>query len=213
MKNADRVHGADEPFAFNAETDALAQAAIAKYPEGNQRSAVMPLLDIAQRQCGGWLPMPAMEYIADYLDMPAIRVLEVASFYTMYNMKPMGKYFVQVCGTTPCWLRGSDNIMKVCHDELGIKSGETSEDGMFSLLEVECLGACVNAPMMQINDDYYEDLDSDSTKRIFDQLRAGQTPKTGSQVDRHTCEPMGGMTSLDHQESARAASVVGKGES
>ena len=202
-----------ETFEFTKDSKAEAEAAIAKYPEGRQRSAVMPLLWIAQRQCGGWLPMPAIEYIAEYLDMPAIRVLEVASFYTMYNLKPIGKHYIQVCGTTPCWLRGSDNIMKACKDKLGIKNGETTEDGMFSLLEVECLGACVNAPMVQINDDYYEDLDSASMGRIIDQLRAGEEPTPGSQVARHTCEPLGGMTALTHQEEARAASVAGKGKS
>ena len=151
---------APETFEFDAEGRKRAEAEIAKYPEGAQRSAVMPLLDIAQRQCGGWLPMPAIEYVSEYLEMPAIRVLEVASFYTMYNLKPIGKHFVQVCTNLPCWLNGSDNIMKACQDKLGVRSGETTEDGEFTLLEVECLGACVNAPMMQINDDYYEDLDS-----------------------------------------------------
>ncbi len=194
-----------ESFEFTADNKALADAAIAKYPEGKQRSAVMPLLDIAQRQCGGWLPMPAIEHVAAYLDMPAIRVLEVVSFYTMYNLKPVGKYFIQLCGTTPCMLRGSENIMKVINDKLGIKNGETTEDGMFSLLEVECLGACVNAPMVQINDDYYEDLDSDSMADIIEQLQAGKTPKTGSQQPgRFTCEPLGAMTTLLDQEPLRA---------
>jgi len=198
---------APETFEFTAEDKKKADATIAKYPAGRQRSAVMPLLDIAQRQCGGWLPMPAIEYVADYLDMPAIRVLEVASFYTMYNLKPVGKNFVQVCTNLPCWLRGSDNIMKTCKNKLGISSGETTEDGEFTLLEVECLGACVNAPMMQINDDYYEDLDSESTAAVLDALAKGEQPKTGSQAARFTCEPMGGMTSLEHQEDARKAKV------
>lgn len=202
-----------ETFAFSAESKAKADAEIAKYPEGRQRSAVMPLLDIAQRQCGGWLPMPAIEHVADYLDMPAIRVLEVASFYTMYNLKPVGKHFVQVCTNLPCWLNGSDNIMRACHDKLGIKSGETTEDGEFTLLEVECLGACVNAPMMQINDDYYEDLDSEATGRILDALANGDTPPTGSQQARYTCEPLGGLTSLAHQEELRVQKTAGKGDS
>jgi len=194
-----------EAFAFTAENKALADAAIAKYPEGKQRSAVMPLLDIAQRQCGGWLPMPAIEHVATYLDMPAIRVLEVVSFYTMYSLKPVGKNFIQLCGTTPCMLRGSENIMKVITDKLGIKNGETTKDGMFSLLEVECLGACVNAPMVQINDDFYEDLDSDSMAKIINQIQAGETPKTGSQQPgRFTCEPQGAMTTLLDQEQLRA---------
>lgn len=203
---------APESFKFTPANEALAKAAIAKYPEGRQRSAVMPLLDLAQRQCGGWLPMPAIEYVADYLDMPAIRALEVASFYTMYNLKPVGKHFVQVCTNLPCWLRGSDNIMKACRDKLGVRPGETTADGEFTLGEMECLGACVNAPMMQINDDYYEDLDSDSTVRILDALAAGKMPKTGSQGARFTCEPLGGLTSLTHQEETRAAKVAGKGD-
>ncbi len=201
---------APETFEFDTVSKALADAAVAKYPEGKQRSAVMPLLDIAQRQCGGWLPMPAIEYVADYLDMPSIRVLEVASFYTMYNLKPIGTYFIQVCGTTPCWLRGSDNVMRTCQDKLGIKNGETTEDGMFSLLEVECLGACVNAPMVQINDDYYEDLDSDMTAEIIDALRAGETPPTGTQLPRASCEPLGGLTTLTDQEDLRAERVGAK---
>ena len=155
---------------------------------------------------------PAIEYVADYLSMPAIRVLEVASFYTMYNLKPVGKHFVQVCTNLPCWLNGSDNIMRACHNKLGIKSGETTEDGEFSLLEVECLGACVNAPMMQINDDYYEDLDSEATARILDDLKAGKQPKTGSQLERYTCEPLGGLTSLAHQEDLRVQKVSEKGD-
>lgn len=201
---------APDTFEFTAESKALADAAIAKYPEGRQRSAVMPLLDIAQRQGDGWLPMPAIEYVAEYLDMPSIRVLEVASFYTMYNLKPIGKHFIQVCGTTPCWLRGSDNVMRTCQEKLGIKNGETTEDGMFSLLEVECLGACVNAPMVQINDDYYEDLDSDKTTEIIDALRAGKTPSTGTQLPRASCEPLGGLTTLTDQEELRAERVAAK---
>ncbi len=204
---------APETFEFDAEGRKRAEAEIAKYPEGAHRSAVMPLLDIAQRQCGGWLPMPAIEYVSEYLEMPAIRVLEVASFYTMYNLKPIGKHFVQVCTNLPCWLNGSDNIMKVCQGKLGVRSGETTEDGEFTLLEVECLGACVNAPMMQINDDYYEDLDSVGTAAILDELRAGKTPKTGSQLARFTCEPLGELTSLTHQEVLRAQKTAGKGNS
>lgn len=199
-----------DTFEFTPESKTLADAAIAKYPEGRQRSAVMPLLDIAQRQGDGWLPMPAIEYVAEYLDMPSIRVLEVASFYTMYNLKPIGKHFIQVCGTTPCWLRGSDNVMRTCQEKLGIKNGETTEDGMFSLLEVECLGACVNAPMVQINDDYYEDLDSDKTAEIIDALRAGKTPPTGTQLPRASCEPLGGLTTLTDQEELRAEHVAAK---
>ncbi len=199
-----------ETFSFTPENDAIAQQIIAKYPEGRQRSAVMPLLDLAQRQGDGWLPMPAIEYVAEYLDMPSIRVLEVASFYTMFNLKPIGKHFIQVCGTTPCWLRGAENVMRTCQEKLGIGNGETTEDGMFSLLEVECLGACVNAPMIQINDDYYEDLDSDKTAEIIDALRAGETPPTGSQLARVSCEPLGGLTTLTDQEERRAALAAEK---
>ncbi|MDA0997407.1 MAG: NADH-quinone oxidoreductase subunit NuoE [Proteobacteria bacterium] len=197
-------------FLFTAESEALAKAAIAKYPEGRQRSAVMPLLDIAQRQSGGWLPMPAIEYVALYLDMPAIRVLEVASFYTMYNLKPVGRHHVQVCTNLPCWLRGSDNIAHACKHELGVDFGETTADGQFTLSEVECLGACVNAPMMQIGDDYYEDLDKESTVNILKELRAGGQPMTGSHGGRYTCEPMGGLTSLNHQDDLRAEKVAAR---
>ena len=190
-----------EPFAFDEESMAKARQAIAKYPEGRQASAVMPLLDLAQRQAGGWLPRAAIEYVADMLGMPDIRVLEVASFYTMYNLKPVGRHHVQVCTNLPCWLRGSDGIVDACRENLGIGFGQTTGDGLFTLSEVECLGACVNAPMMQIGDDYYEDLDADSTRTILDTLRAGGQPKPGSQSGRHSCEPAGGLTSLTELES------------
>lgn len=190
-------------FAFNAENAKKAKEHVAKYPEGWQASAVMPLLDLAQRQNGGWLSRVAMDYVANMLDMPPIRVYEVATFYTMYNLKPVGKHHVQVCTNLPCWLRGSDAIVGACEKSLGIGFGETSEDGEFTLSEVECLGACVNAPMMQINDDYYEDLDSDSTEMVLEDLKAGRTPKSGSQGIRHTCEPAGGLTSLTHQSDLK----------
>ncbi|MCP5367436.1 MAG: NADH-quinone oxidoreductase subunit NuoE [Hyphomicrobiales bacterium] len=183
-------------FAFTEETRKAAEAVCAKYPADRQDSAVMPLLDLAQRQNDGWLPRAAMDYVAEYLDMPAIQVYEVATFYTMYNLKPVGKHHVQVCTNLPCWLRGSDAVMKACSKNLGVGKGQTTEDGMFTLSEVECLGACVNAPMMQIGDDYYEDLDADSTARILDELKAGDTPKTGSQAGRTSSEPAGGLTSL-----------------
>lgn len=183
-------------FKFTSENLKAAQAIIAKYPDGRQQSAVMPLLDLAQRQNDGWVPRVAMDYIAELLDMAAIRVYEVATFYTMYNLAPIGKHHVQVCTNLPCWLRGSDDVMAACKKNLGVGNGETTEDGLFTLLEVECLGACVNAPMMQINDDYYEDLDAEATESILNTLRAGGKPKTGSQSGRHTCEPAGGLTSL-----------------
>jgi len=195
------VSGEKKRFAFTAENEAKAKAQIAKYPPGRQRSAVMPLLYLAQAQVGaqngtpGWLPVEAIEYVADYLGMPYIRAYEVASFYTMYNLNPVGKYHVQLCGTTPCWLRGSDEVMRACK-EMGMQKGETTADGLFTLTEVECLGACVNAPMVQINDDYYEDLDYESTKRILEDLKAGKTPKPGPQIDRHLAAPVGGPTTL-----------------
>ncbi len=192
-----------ETFEFDASNLELADSFIAKYPEGRQASAVMPILDLAQRQSGGWLPKAAMDTVAGMLDMPPIRVYEVATFYTMYNLKPVGKHHVQVCTNLPCWLQGSDAVTGACRKFLGIDFGMTTEDGMFTLSEVECLGACVNAPMMQIGDDYYEDLDSGSTEEILEALKAGETPKPGSQTGRHTCEPAGGLTVL--QETGKGA--------
>ncbi len=183
-------------FAFSAENEALAKKHLAKYPAGRQASAVIPLLDIAQRQNGGWLSEEIIEYVAGYLGMANIRVREVATFYTMFNLAPVGTYHLQVCGTTPCWLRGSDEVFAAIREECGIGHGETSEDGLFSCTEVECLGACVNAPMAQINDDYYEDLDKESMKAILRTLREGKEPKPGSQIGRHSSEPEGGPTVL-----------------
>jgi NADH-quinone oxidoreductase E subunit len=185
-----------ESFAFNDQSLALVQMHIAKYPAGRQASAVMPLLDIAQRQSGGWLPQAAIRMIGELLDMPYIRVYEVATFYTMYNLQPVGKHFVQVCTTTPCWLRGSGDVLTACETNLGIRAGETTADGDFTLIEVECLGACVNAPMFQINDDYYEDLDADSAARVLETLKAGGITKPGPQVNRQTSAPEGGPTTL-----------------
>ncbi|MEL0107787.1 MAG: NADH-quinone oxidoreductase subunit NuoE [Rhodospirillaceae bacterium] len=190
-------------FAFSQENLEKAKAIIAKYPEGRQASAVMPLLDLAQRQNDGWVSQPAMDVIAEMLDMPVIRVYEVATFYTMYNLHPIGKHHVQVCTNLPCWLRGSDEVMKTCKKVLGIGAGETTEDGKFTVNEMECLGACVNAPMMQIDDDYYEDLDADSTESILSVLKAGGTPKPGSQIGRKSCEPVGGLTSLTELETVK----------
>jgi NADH dehydrogenase (ubiquinone) flavoprotein 2 len=187
---------ANADFAFTAENEALAKKHVAKYPAGRQQSAVMPLLDIAQRQIGGWLTEPAIRHIAGYLGMPEIRVWEVASFYTMYNLQPVGRHQVQVCTTTPCWLRGSADVVEACESHLGIRVGETTADGNFTLKEVECLGACVNAPMMQIGDEYYEDLTPESAVKILKQLAAGETPKPGNQSARHTSEPAGGATTL-----------------
>ncbi len=183
-------------FSFSSENLAKAKAYVERYPEGRQQSAVMPLLDLAQRQCGGWLPNVAVEYVADFLDMPKIRVLEVATFYSMFNQAPVGKNFVQLCRTTPCWLRGSDGLRDVCRRETGCELGETSADGLFTIVEVECLGACCNAPMVQINDDYYEDLTPESFAAILQALKRGETPKIGSQIGRVGSEPVGGLTTL-----------------
>ncbi len=196
------VKDVDQPesFAFTAESMEKAQEYIAKYPEGRQQSAIMPLLDIAQRQHDGWLPRAAMDYVADLLSVPHIEAYEVATFYTMYNLKPVGENHVQVCTNLPCWLRGSDKVTGACKKSLGIGFGETTEDGKFTLSEVECLGACVNAPMVQINDDYYEDLDETSTESILTEIKLGEKPKTGSQIGRKSCEPIGGLTSLTDGE-------------
>ena len=194
-------HHAFDGFAWTAENEEKAAAHIAKYPEGRQQSAVMPLLDLAQRQIGeqtgtqGWLPIPVIEFIAEQLSMPYIRVMEVATFYTMYNLAPVGKYHVQLCGTTPCMLRGSDDIMRVLNEK-GIDKGRTTPDGLFTLTEVECLGSCATAPMVQINDDNYEDLDADSIARVIDELADGGQPNTGSQIGRRSSEPEGGPTTL-----------------
>ena len=185
-----------ESFAFTPENLAEAKKIIARYPEGRQASAVMPLLDIAQRQHDNWLPRAAMDHVAELLEMPRIRVYEVASFYTMYNLAPVGKYFLQVCTTTPCWLRKSGDIVDAVKAHLGIGMGETTADGLFTLIEVECLGACVNAPMIQINDDYYEDLTPESVVDILKALANGEQPKTGPQNGRRSSEPEGGPTTL-----------------
>lgn len=193
-----------ESFEFAPETMKKARVEIAKYPEGRQQSAVMPLLDLAQRQHDGWLPRVAMDYVADLLEVPRIIAYEVATFYTMYNLAPIGKYHVQVCTNLSCWLRGSDEIVEACERIVGVKMGSTSEDGIFKLSEAECLGACVNAPMMQIDDDYYEDLDAGSTESILTELKLGETPRTGSQIGRTSCEPIGGLTSLaEHSPNAQ----------
>ena len=203
MKNMTIAMQNAEEFKFTSENMNAAKKIIAKYPAGWQASAVMPLLDIAQRQNGGHLTQMAMDYIADILDMPSIRVYEVATFYTMYNHKPIGKHHVQVCTNLPCWLRGSDNILGACKKFLGIGNHETTEDGIFTLTEVECLGACVNAPMMQIGDDYYEDLDAEVTEEILSELKSGKVPETGSRIRRVSCEPVTGLTSLKKQADLR----------
>jgi NADH-quinone oxidoreductase subunit E len=181
-------------FAFTAENLAWAKDRIAKYPPGRQASAVIPILWRAQEQAG-WLPQKAIEAVADLLGMAKIRVLEVATFYTMFNLAPVGKFYVQLCGTTPCMLRGSEDLKKVCKRMIGEES-HVSADGKFSWIEVECLGACVNAPMVQINADYYEDLTPETFTRILNDLSAGKAPKPGPQIDRQLSAPIGGQTTL-----------------
>lgn len=179
-----------EGFRFTSANKTKADEIIKRYPEGRQASALLPLLDLAQRQNENWLSKEAMNYVADYLSLAPIRVYEVASFYTMFNLKPVGKNLVQVCRTTPCWLRGSDDIMKSCKKELGIDVGETTADNKFTLVEVECLGACVNAPMVQINDDFYEDLTPENMKDVLKGLSKGEKVKTGSQTGRQGSAPL-----------------------
>ena len=189
-------------FSWTAENGTKAAEAVARYPEGRQRSAVMALLDLAQRQVGaetqtqGWLPIPVIEFVARQLDMPVIRVLEVATFYFMYNLVPVGRFHVQVCGTTPCMLRGSDDLLATCKKR-GMAKGHTTDDGLWTLTEVECMGNCASAPMVQINDDNYEDLTAERLDHILDELAAGRRPKTGTQEPgRHTVEPLGGPSTL-----------------
>ena len=160
-----------------------------KYPSNRKASAVIPLLHYVQKKANGWLPVPEMERVAEILDMPYMKVYEVASFYTMFNLKPVGKKLLQLCHTTPCWLRGSDEIEKSIYDTLKIKDGETTPDNMFTLMKVECLGACVNAPILQINDDYYEDLDYKSTKELLNKIKIKKNIKPGSVIGRKSSEP------------------------
>jgi NADH-quinone oxidoreductase E subunit len=185
-----------EIFAFTPENKALAEKTIAKYPPGRQASAVLPLLDLAQRQVGGWLPRAAMDYVAGILDMAPIRVYEVATFYSMFNLKPVGKYLLQVCRTTPCWLRGADKLTEACQRKLGIGLKDTTPDGKFTLVEVECVGTCVNAPVVQINDDFYEDLDPAKFEKLLDALAKGKPVTPGSQTGRQGSAPDGGPTTL-----------------
>jgi NADH-quinone oxidoreductase subunit E len=182
-------------FAFTPENLAWAKMQIAKYPEGRQASAVISLLWRSQDQCGGWVPEAAIRYVADLLGMAHIRVLEVATFYTMFNLAPVGKVHVQLCGTTPCRLRGADELEKICRQRIGEQMHVTA-DGKFSWVEVECLGACVNAPMVQIGSDFYEDLDASNFNKLLDEFAAGRTPKPGPQIDRQLSAPVGGPTTL-----------------
>ena len=193
-----------ESFAFDADNGRWAQEQIGRYPEGKQASAVIPLLWRAQEQNEGWLPEPAIRHVAELLDMAYIRVYEIATFYTMFNLSPVGTYFVQLCGTTPCMLRGSDDLKAVCRKVIG-EPGHVTEDGLFSWIEVECLGACVNAPMVQINKDYFEDLTGVSFEALLADLRAGREVAPGPQVDRQFSCPIGGPTTLTGTPNGHAA--------
>lgn len=197
-----------ESFAFTAENEEKAAQIIAKYPDGRQQSAVMPLLDLAQRQHDNWIPMAAIELIADKLEMAKIRVLEVASFYTMYNLEPVGKYFLQACRTTPCWLRGSDQVAKCIKDKLGLEGHGHTDDGNFSLLEVECLGGCVNAPILQVNDDFYEDMDYEKTAELIEALKKGDPPPVGSMAGRVNSQSIAGPTSLESLKETEGRVVL-----
>jgi NADH-quinone oxidoreductase subunit E len=188
-------HLQPKEFSFTAENRAWADRQVAKYPQGRQQSAVIPLLWRAQEQAGGWLPQKAIEHVAGVLGMANIRVLEVATFYTMFNLVPVGRFHVQLCGTTPCMLRGAEALIDICRRRIGEQMHVTA-DGNFSWVEVECLGACVNAPMAQINYDYYEDLTPETFEKILDEMAAGRTPQSGPQVDRQLSAPIGGPTTL-----------------
>jgi NADH-quinone oxidoreductase subunit E len=204
-----------EAFSFTPKNLAWAKEQFRKYPEGREVSSVIPLLWRAQEQCGGWLPEPALRYVADLLGMAYIRVYEIATFYTMFNLSPVGRYYVQVCGTTPCWLRGAEEIKDTCRRLIG-EPGRVTDDGLFSWTEVECLGACVNAPMAQINKDYFEDLTPDSLERTLAGLASGRKPTPGPQNGRQSSEPLGGRTTLtaieaeaeQHDKEAAAAQAL-----
>ncbi len=193
-------------FEFDAESEALIAKILPRYPAGKQASAVMPLLYVAQKQMGrqtgsAWVPRIAMDVIGERLGMAPMRVYEVATFYFMYNTKPIGRFHLQVCGTTPCWLRGSDDVLRACKDAGHLKGyGDTSADGNFTLTEVECLGGCVNAPILQVDDDYYEDMDYDSTVKLIEALKRGERPKPGSVIGRQTSAPVGGPQVLNGAE-------------
>jgi NADH-quinone oxidoreductase E subunit len=185
-----KIHD-EQPKEFKFSNESLKQAELIlkKYPEKNKKSAVMPFLYLAQKQNKNWIPLSAMKYIADYLSMPYISVYEVATFYTMYNLAPVGKHFIQVCTTTPCLLRGADKIVKLCKEKISSNEKEISKNGNCSWMEVECLGACVSAPMIQINEDYYEDLDERSTRQILDALINNKPIKSGSFRGRKNTAP------------------------
>ena len=201
-EHAVKAHSEPTEFVFDAESEAAIAIALAKYPPERKASGTLPLLDIVQRQMArvtgsAWVPRVAMDVVAKLLEVPPIRVDEVATFYFMFNTRPVGKYHLQVCTTTPCWLQGSDDVVAACKKNTGIKHfGETSADGLFTVSEVECLGACVNAPILQVNDDFYEDVDGASTEKLLNALRRDEKPKVGSVTGRQTSAPAGGPTTL-----------------
>ncbi|OJX09486.1 MAG: hypothetical protein BGO77_06135 [Caedibacter sp. 37-49] len=178
-----------KPFIFSSKNQKRTAEIIAQYPQDRQASAILPLLDLAQRQAEGWLPKEAIEHVADVLKIPQMRAYEVATFYTMFNLSPRGKYLLQVCTTTPCQLAGSDDILKTCNKIAAVPQGETSKDGLFTVLEVECLGACVNGPIVQINDDYFEDLNAERMATILNDLTLGKQVKPGSVIGRQSSAP------------------------
>ena len=185
-----------QTFAFNEHYALMAQDILKKYPSNRRGSALLPFLDLAQRQNGGWLSPPVLRFVADTLEIPEIKVYEVASFYTMFNLKPVGKYHVQLCRTTPCWLRGAADIEGAVCQHLGIKVGETTPDNQFTISRVECLGACVNAPVIQVNDDFYEDLNENTVLTLLNDLSAGKTITVGTQVKRQNSAPIAGRCAL-----------------
>ena len=185
-----------ETFKFNDKSMEAANKIVSNYPDGKQQSAVMALLYIAQRQNDNWIPLQAMKYIAKFLDMPYIKVYEVATFYSMYNLSPVGKYFFQICTTTPCMLRGAYDLVKVCKNKISEKENVLSDDGKISWMEVECLGACVNAPMIQVNDDYYEDLNDKKLEEIIETIYQNKIPKPGSYSGRINTEPVNNRKTL-----------------
>ena len=199
-----------DSFTFTPGNMKKIEEIVAKYPKGRQASAVMPLLDIAQRQHDNWIPEKAMEEIGRILDMPRIKIFEVATFYTMYNLEPKGKHHLQFCTTTPCWLRGSAEVVSACEQHLGISLGETTDDGMFTITDVECLGACVNAPVVQRNgDEFYEDLTPENIVRLVDDLRAGKKTTPGSQEPgHHTSMALSGTTTLIEQAKKAGVKVA-----
>ena len=183
-------------FAFTPENLSEAQAILARYPDDRKQSAILPLLHLAQAQHGGWLPQAALDHVADFLGVARIRAYEVASFYDMFNTVPVGRIQVRVCTTTPCWLCGSDDVVRACKDTLGVGINESTPDGRFFLREFECLGACANAPVLWIDDDFYEDIDYAGTRAVLEALMRGETPKPGPQNGRITSMPLGGKTTL-----------------